>query len=161
MPPRGDPTALSEASGHIKSSYLGLLTQETRMGRRFAELAFTPLVKEQQQQHGSRHLYERVEQSLSKRSIGIVLSTSRRATQKRSWRRSWSRCVIALNPLRRKTNVSNPHEAQEPGGAAPSLTPCSLRASPAVFSRTMSRDDISRTAYRTSHGALGIPCGNF
>jgi len=34
------------------------------MGRRFAELAFTPLVKEQQQQHGSRHLYERVEQSL-------------------------------------------------------------------------------------------------
>ncbi len=34
------------------------------MGRRFAELAFTPLVKEQQEQHGSRHLYERVEQSL-------------------------------------------------------------------------------------------------
>jgi uncharacterized protein len=33
------------------------------MGRRFAELAFTPLVKEQQQSHGSRHLYERVEQS--------------------------------------------------------------------------------------------------
>jgi hypothetical protein len=33
------------------------------MGRRFAELAFTPLVKDQQQQHGSRHLYERVEQS--------------------------------------------------------------------------------------------------
>ncbi len=33
------------------------------MGRRFAELAFTPLVKEQQKQHGSRHLYERVEQS--------------------------------------------------------------------------------------------------
>ena len=33
------------------------------MGRRFAEIAFTPLVKEQQQQHGSRHLYERVEQS--------------------------------------------------------------------------------------------------
>jgi predicted pyridoxine 5'-phosphate oxidase superfamily flavin-nucleotide-binding protein len=33
------------------------------MGRRFAELAFTPLVKGQQQQHGSRHLYERVEQS--------------------------------------------------------------------------------------------------
>ena len=33
------------------------------MGRRFAELAFTPRVKEQQQQHGSRHLYERVEQS--------------------------------------------------------------------------------------------------
>jgi predicted pyridoxine 5'-phosphate oxidase superfamily flavin-nucleotide-binding protein len=33
------------------------------MGRRFAELAFTPLVKEQQRQHGSRHLYERVERS--------------------------------------------------------------------------------------------------
>lgn len=32
------------------------------MGRRFAELAFTPLVKEQQRLHGSRHLYERVEQ---------------------------------------------------------------------------------------------------
>ena len=33
------------------------------MGRRFAELAFTPLVKEHQRKHGSRHLYERVEQS--------------------------------------------------------------------------------------------------
>jgi len=33
------------------------------MGRRFAELAFTPLVKEQQRLHGSRHLYERVEHS--------------------------------------------------------------------------------------------------
>jgi predicted pyridoxine 5'-phosphate oxidase superfamily flavin-nucleotide-binding protein len=33
------------------------------MGRRFAELAFTPAVKKQQQIHGSRHLYERVEQS--------------------------------------------------------------------------------------------------
>jgi len=33
------------------------------MGRRFAELAFTPLVMEQQEKHGSRHLYERVEQS--------------------------------------------------------------------------------------------------
>jgi hypothetical protein len=33
------------------------------MGRRFAELAFTPRVKEQQQIHGSRHLYERVERS--------------------------------------------------------------------------------------------------
>jgi len=31
------------------------------MGRRFAELAFTPLVKQQQQLHGSRHMYERVE----------------------------------------------------------------------------------------------------
>jgi uncharacterized protein len=33
------------------------------MGRRFAELAFTPLVKEHQRKHGSRYLYERVEQS--------------------------------------------------------------------------------------------------
>jgi predicted pyridoxine 5'-phosphate oxidase superfamily flavin-nucleotide-binding protein len=33
------------------------------MGRRFAELAFTPLVKEQQRQHNSRHLYERLEQA--------------------------------------------------------------------------------------------------
>lgn len=33
------------------------------MGRRFAELAFTPLVKEAQRQHGSRLAYERVEQS--------------------------------------------------------------------------------------------------
>lgn len=33
------------------------------MGRRFAELAFTPLVKQHQQLHGSRHLYERVEHS--------------------------------------------------------------------------------------------------
>jgi predicted pyridoxine 5'-phosphate oxidase superfamily flavin-nucleotide-binding protein len=33
------------------------------MGRRFAEIAFTPLVKEQQQQRGSRHLYERMEKS--------------------------------------------------------------------------------------------------
>jgi predicted pyridoxine 5'-phosphate oxidase superfamily flavin-nucleotide-binding protein len=33
------------------------------MGRRFAELAFTPLVKAQQTKRGSRHLYERVEQS--------------------------------------------------------------------------------------------------
>jgi uncharacterized protein len=33
------------------------------MGRRFAELAFTPLVKEQQQKHGSRYLYERTERS--------------------------------------------------------------------------------------------------
>ncbi|WP_433971569.1 pyridoxamine 5'-phosphate oxidase family protein [Tunturiibacter lichenicola] len=33
------------------------------MGRRYAELAFTPLVKEQQKQHGSRHLYERMERS--------------------------------------------------------------------------------------------------
>ena len=33
------------------------------MGRRFAELAFTPLVKEQQEKHGSRYLYERAERS--------------------------------------------------------------------------------------------------
>ena len=33
------------------------------MGRRFAELAFTPFVKEQQEKHGSRHLYERAESS--------------------------------------------------------------------------------------------------
>ena len=33
------------------------------MGRRFAEIAFTPLVKEQQEKHGSRHLYERTERS--------------------------------------------------------------------------------------------------
>lgn len=32
------------------------------MGRRFAELAFTPLVKEQQEQHGSRRQYARMEQ---------------------------------------------------------------------------------------------------
>ena len=31
------------------------------VGRRFAELAFTPRVKEQQTQHGSRHQYERFE----------------------------------------------------------------------------------------------------
>jgi predicted pyridoxine 5'-phosphate oxidase superfamily flavin-nucleotide-binding protein len=33
------------------------------MGRRFAELAFTPVVKRQQTAHGSRQLYERVEHS--------------------------------------------------------------------------------------------------
>ncbi len=33
------------------------------MSRRFAELAFTPLVKEQQEKHGSRRQYARVEQS--------------------------------------------------------------------------------------------------
>jgi predicted pyridoxine 5'-phosphate oxidase superfamily flavin-nucleotide-binding protein len=33
------------------------------MGRRFAELAFTPLVKQHQQSHGSRQMYERVERS--------------------------------------------------------------------------------------------------
>jgi hypothetical protein len=33
------------------------------MGRSFAELAFTPAVKEQQEKHGSRRSYERVEQS--------------------------------------------------------------------------------------------------
>jgi uncharacterized protein len=33
------------------------------MGRRFAELAFTPLVKKHQLEHGSRRQYERIEQS--------------------------------------------------------------------------------------------------
>ncbi|HEY6489669.1 MAG: pyridoxamine 5'-phosphate oxidase family protein [Terracidiphilus sp.] len=33
------------------------------MGQRFAEIAFTPLVMEEQLLHGSRHLYERVEHS--------------------------------------------------------------------------------------------------
>jgi uncharacterized protein len=33
------------------------------MGRRFQELAFTPLVKEHQTEHGSRRQYERMEQS--------------------------------------------------------------------------------------------------
>ena len=33
------------------------------MGRRFQELAFTPLVKKQQLEHGSRRQYERMEQS--------------------------------------------------------------------------------------------------
>jgi uncharacterized protein len=33
------------------------------MGRRFQELAFTPLIKEQQKQHGSRRQYERMEQT--------------------------------------------------------------------------------------------------
>lgn len=33
------------------------------MGRRFAELAFTPLVKQQQSLHNSRRMYERVEQA--------------------------------------------------------------------------------------------------
>jgi hypothetical protein len=35
----------------------------TPMGRSFSELAFTPLVKAQQQKHGSRRQYERMEQS--------------------------------------------------------------------------------------------------
>ncbi len=39
------------------------LSPEKTHGRRFAELAFTPLVKEQQRQQGSRYLYERIEQS--------------------------------------------------------------------------------------------------
>ena len=38
------------------------------MGRRFAEIAFTPLVKEQQKQRGSRHLYERIEKSNMQKS---------------------------------------------------------------------------------------------
>jgi uncharacterized protein len=32
------------------------------MGRRFAELAFTPLIKDQQEQHGSRRQYARIEE---------------------------------------------------------------------------------------------------
>ena len=39
------------------------IEKEASMGRRFAELAFTPLVKEQQEKHGSRYLYERAERS--------------------------------------------------------------------------------------------------
>jgi hypothetical protein len=46
------------------------------MGRRFAELAFTPLVKEQQTKHGSRHLYERVEKSPA---LGDTLGPDERA----------------------------------------------------------------------------------
>src|SRR4051794_31078842 len=46
------------------------------MGRRFAELAFTPLVKEQQKKHGSRHLYERVEKSPV---LGDALGTAEQA----------------------------------------------------------------------------------
>jgi predicted pyridoxine 5'-phosphate oxidase superfamily flavin-nucleotide-binding protein len=46
------------------------------MGRRFAELAFTPLVREQQEKHGSRHLYERVEQSAD---VGDRLGDAERA----------------------------------------------------------------------------------
>jgi len=40
------------------------------MGRRFAELAFTPLVKEQQRLHGSRQAYARVEQSSDPDNLG-------------------------------------------------------------------------------------------
>jgi predicted pyridoxine 5'-phosphate oxidase superfamily flavin-nucleotide-binding protein len=40
------------------------------MGRRFAELAFTPLVKEQQRLHGSRQAYARVEQSVDPNDLG-------------------------------------------------------------------------------------------
>ncbi len=36
---------------------------ENSMGRRFQELAFTPRVKEHQQEHGSRRQYERMEQA--------------------------------------------------------------------------------------------------
>jgi uncharacterized protein len=39
------------------------VTVRRTMGRRFAELAFTPLVKKEQEVHGSRQLYERVEHS--------------------------------------------------------------------------------------------------
>jgi predicted pyridoxine 5'-phosphate oxidase superfamily flavin-nucleotide-binding protein len=37
------------------------------MSRRFQELAFTPSVREQQQQHGSRRQYERMEQTTPRR----------------------------------------------------------------------------------------------
>lgn len=48
----------------VQSSLIALdISGEKLMGRRFAEIAFTPRVKEQQRQHGSRQLYERVEQS--------------------------------------------------------------------------------------------------
>ena len=41
------------------------------MGRRFQELAFTPLVKQHQQEHGSRRQYERMaEQSPSGNTLG-------------------------------------------------------------------------------------------
>ena len=33
------------------------------MGRRFQEIAFTPLVKEHQKEHGSRGQYDRMEKS--------------------------------------------------------------------------------------------------
>jgi predicted pyridoxine 5'-phosphate oxidase superfamily flavin-nucleotide-binding protein len=46
------------------------------MGRRFAELAFTPLVKHHQQLHGSRHLYERVERS---NDLGVRLGPDEQA----------------------------------------------------------------------------------
>ncbi len=39
------------------------------MGRRFAELAFTPLVKTQQEIHGSRRQYARVEQTAESGSV--------------------------------------------------------------------------------------------
>jgi hypothetical protein len=40
------------------------------MGRRFAELAFTPVVKEQQEKHGSRPSYERLEQPGQSNDLG-------------------------------------------------------------------------------------------
>ena len=35
---------------------------ETKMGRQFAKIAFTPLVKKQQELHGSRRQYQRIEE---------------------------------------------------------------------------------------------------
>src|ERR1700722_7993743 len=55
--------AIRETFPPGKPSQEGSTPREKPMGRRFAELAFTPLVKKQQTQHGSRHLYERVEHS--------------------------------------------------------------------------------------------------
>jgi hypothetical protein len=40
------------------------------MGRRFAELAFTPAVKEHQEKHGSRRSYERLEQPGQSNDLG-------------------------------------------------------------------------------------------
>jgi predicted pyridoxine 5'-phosphate oxidase superfamily flavin-nucleotide-binding protein len=45
------------------------------MGRRFAELAFTPLVKEQQLKHGSRRQYERIENSMIRTRDGFYMAS--------------------------------------------------------------------------------------
>jgi len=46
------------------------------MGRRFAELAFTPAVQEQQRRHGSRQMYQRVERA---EDLGNRLNEAERA----------------------------------------------------------------------------------
>ena len=48
------------------------------MGRGFAQIAFTPAVKEQQEKHGSRHLYERMESSGQADDAGDRLSPDER-----------------------------------------------------------------------------------